>query len=144
MRCDQSAVRSRRFCKKSPLVFAAQRGGSTDTTTLHVRSQAWLSLTIIAQAVARNWSGCAAGPQRPLDRQGSLIVPASARCLLYNRLSMAEKAIAQCASNHRESCEISILSLTELEKYYRDAVKARDNIRAGRPVRPYPPDIIQR
>jgi hypothetical protein len=71
-------------------------------------------------------------------------VPASERCESYNRLSMARRAIAYYASDYRESCDISILSLSELEKYHRDAVKARDNVCAGRPVRPYPPDIIQR
>jgi hypothetical protein len=71
-------------------------------------------------------------------------VPASERCESYNRLSMARREVAQYASEHRESCEISILPLSELEKYHRDAVKARDNVCAGRPVRPYPPDIIQR
>jgi hypothetical protein len=71
-------------------------------------------------------------------------VPASERCESYNRLSKARRAIAQYASDHRESCDISILSLSDLEKYHRDAVRARDNVCAGRPVRPYPPDIIQR
>ena len=71
-------------------------------------------------------------------------VAASERCLSYNRLSRARGAIAQYASDHRESCDISIVSLGDLEKYRSDAVKARDNVCAGRPVRPYPPDIIQR
>jgi hypothetical protein len=72
------------------------------------------------------------------------IAPALERCESYNRLSKARGAIAQYASDHRESCDISILSLSDLERYHRDAVKARDNVCAGRPVRPYPPDIIQR
>jgi hypothetical protein len=71
-------------------------------------------------------------------------VPTSERCEAYNRLSMAWNAIAQYADSHREWCDISILSLNEFEKYHRDAVTARDNVCAGRPLRPFPPDIIQR
>jgi hypothetical protein len=71
-------------------------------------------------------------------------VPASERCESYNRLSRARRAIAQYASDHRESCDISVVSLSDLEKYHSDAVKDRDNVCVGRPVRPYPPDIIQR
>ena len=71
-------------------------------------------------------------------------VAASERCLSYNRLSRARGAIAQYASDHRESCDISIVLLSDLEKYHCDAVKDRNNACAGRPVRPYPPDIIQR
>jgi hypothetical protein len=70
--------------------------------------------------------------------------PASARCDSYNRLSKARSAIVQYASDHRDSCDISVSSLSELEKNDHDAEKARDNVCAGRPARPYPPDIIQR
>jgi hypothetical protein len=74
----------------------------------------------------------------------SMTVPASERCYMYIRLSVAWGAVAQYANDNRESCRISIPSLSELVKYHRDAVKARDNVCAGRPDRPYPPDIIQR
>jgi len=71
-------------------------------------------------------------------------VPASARCDSYNRLSKVRSAMAQYASDHRESCDISTSALSELVKSDSDAEKARDNVCAGRPARPYPPDIIQR
>jgi len=41
-------------------------------------------------------------------------------------------------------CDISSLSLNGFEKEQREAVKMRDNACAGRPVRPFPADIIQR
>jgi hypothetical protein len=71
-------------------------------------------------------------------------VPTSERCEAYNRVSMAWGAMARYANDHRESCDISILSVNELEGYHREAAKARDNVCAGRPPRPFPPDIIQR
>ena len=45
---------------------------------------------------------------------------------------------------NRELCDISIVLLSEFEKRHREAEKARDNVCAGRPLRPYPPDIIER
>jgi hypothetical protein len=74
----------------------------------------------------------------------TMSVPASARCDSYNRLSKVRSAMVQYASDHRDSCDISVSSLSELEKNDHDAEKARDNVCAGRPARPYPPDIIQR
>ena len=63
---------------------------------------------------------------------------------MYNRLSAAWGAVAQYANDNRESCRVSLPSLNELAQYHREAVKARDNVCAGRPIRPYPADIIQR
>jgi len=74
----------------------------------------------------------------------SMTVPALERCYMYNRLSVAWGAVAQYASDNRESCHVSIPALNEFEQYHREAVKARDNVCAGRPLRPYPADIIQR
>jgi hypothetical protein len=71
-------------------------------------------------------------------------VPASERCESYNRFSAAWGEIAQYANDHRELCDISILSMSEFEKYHREAVKARDDVCSGRPVRAFPPDLIQR
>jgi hypothetical protein len=68
----------------------------------------------------------------------------SDRCAAYIRSSMAWDVMVQYANDHRESCGISIGTLREFEKYHREAVNARDNVCAGRPVRPFPPDIIQR
>lgn len=72
------------------------------------------------------------------------LVPTSGRCAAYNRLSMAWDAIAEYAKDNREACDISTLSLDDFEKYQVEAVKARDNVCAGRPSRPFPPEIIQR
>ena len=70
--------------------------------------------------------------------------PASERCGSYIRLSLAAKAMVEYANTHRESCDISVQSLNQMEGSHRDAVKARDNVCTGRPLRPYPADIIQR
>ncbi|HEX4556854.1 MAG TPA: hypothetical protein VH249_22885 [Xanthobacteraceae bacterium] len=70
--------------------------------------------------------------------------PASVRCESYSRLSKAQSAMVQYASDHRDSCDISVSSLSELERNHQDAEKARDNVCAGRPARPFPADIIQR
>ena len=70
--------------------------------------------------------------------------PTSDRCAAYIRFSMAWGAIAQYANDHRELCDISIPLLSDFEKRYREAVSARENVCAGRPIRPFPPDINQR
>jgi hypothetical protein len=72
------------------------------------------------------------------------LVPTSDRCEAYNRFSMAWGAIVEYANDQRELCDISDLSLSEFEKSHREAVRMRDNACAGRPLRPFPPDIIQR
>jgi hypothetical protein len=74
----------------------------------------------------------------------SRTVPASERCHMYNRLSEASGAVAQYANDNRESCRISIASVNEFERYHREAVKDRDNVCAGRLLRPYGADIFQR
>jgi hypothetical protein len=81
----------------------------------------------------------AAQAQKPMAR--GLI---SDRCEAYIRSSMAWRAVLQYAEDHRESCDISLRSLGEFEKYHHDAVSARDNVCAGRPVRPFPAEIIHR
>ena|SRR5262245_34972985 len=73
-----------------------------------------------------------------------MTVPVSERCHMYNRVSAAWDAIAQYANDNRESCHIAVPTLNDFERYYREALKARDNVCAGRPIRPYPPDIIRR
>lgn len=70
--------------------------------------------------------------------------PTSDRCAAYVRFSMAWGAIARYANDHRELCDISIPLLSDFEKRYREAVSARENVCAGRPIRPFPPDINQR
>jgi hypothetical protein len=72
----------------------------------------------------------------------SRTVSTSERCYMYNRLSKAWAAVARYAYDNRESCHISTASLNDLERYYSEAVKDRDNVCAGRPLRPYGADII--
>jgi len=67
----------------------------------------------------------------------------SDRCGAYIRFSTAWGALAQYAGDHRESCDLSVISLNEFEKRHLEAVRARDNVCAGRPARPFPPEIIQ-
>ena len=81
----------------------------------------------------------AAGAQKPMAR-GLISNP----CDAYIRTSMAWRAVLHYAEEHREMCDISIRALSDFEKYYSEAVSARDNVCAGRPARPFPPDIIQR
>jgi hypothetical protein len=71
-------------------------------------------------------------------------VAPSDRCGAYIRFAMAWGAIAQYANDHRESCDISSISLSEVEQCQREAEKARENVCAGRPLRPFPPDVIKR
>jgi hypothetical protein len=71
-------------------------------------------------------------------------VATSDRCVAYGRFSAAWAAIARYANDHREQCEISDGSLGDFEKRLAEAEKARDNICAGRPAQPFPPEIIQR
>jgi hypothetical protein len=64
------------------------------------------------------------------------------RCQAYIRFSVAWAAIARYASEHRETCDISISSLDQFEKRHREAVSARDDICAGH--LPFPPEINRR
>jgi hypothetical protein len=65
------------------------------------------------------------------------------RCGTLNRASLTAEATLNYANSNRESCNISTRLLNDLEGYRRDTVQARDNVCAGRPMRPYPADIIR-
>jgi hypothetical protein len=65
----------------------------------------------------------------------------SERCI---SASLAAEATLNYANSNHESCHISDRLMNQLEGYHREAVQARDNACAGRPLRPFPPDIIQR
>jgi hypothetical protein len=73
----------------------------------------------------------------------SRTVPTSERCYMYNRLSKAWDAVARYANDNRESCPISVPSLNDFERYRDEAMKDRDNVCAGRPLRPYGADVIR-
>ncbi|WP_445222069.1 hypothetical protein ACKWRH_20510 [Bradyrhizobium sp. Pa8] len=66
----------------------------------------------------------------------------SDRCDAYIRASRAWSAVVDYANDHRDVCEISDRLLGDLEMYRREAVAARKNVCAGRPVRPFPADIV--
>ena len=70
--------------------------------------------------------------------------PPSERCGALYHASLAAEATLKYADNNRESCDISVQLLNQVEGYHREAIQARDNACAGRPLRPYPADIIPR
>jgi hypothetical protein len=74
----------------------------------------------------------------------AMSVPPSERCGALYHTSLAAEATLKYANNNHESCDISVPLLNQLERYHREAVQARDNACAGRPLRPFPADIIQR
>jgi len=74
----------------------------------------------------------------------AMSAPPSERCGALHHASLAAEATLKYADNNRESCDITVPMLNHVERYHRQAVQARDNACAGRPLRPYPADIIQR
>jgi hypothetical protein len=87
-------------------------------------------------------------PRSPAANTGGAYATSEV-CESYIRFSVAWGKIAQYAKDHRESCDISILSLNEFERYHGEALKARDRVCAGGPLRSippdvFPPDVIQR
>ncbi len=70
--------------------------------------------------------------------------PRSDRCDALRRASLAAEATLTYADANRESCAISGEQLNQVEGYFREAVQARDNACAGRPLRPYPAEILHR
>jgi hypothetical protein len=78
------------------------------------------------------------------SKKWTALVPPSQHCATYVRIAMAWAAIAQYANDHRDSCDLSEVSLNEFEQRHREAVTARDNFCSGRPIRPFPAEIIQR
>jgi len=69
--------------------------------------------------------------------------PRSERCGALDQASSAAEATLAYADNNRGACNISVPLLNHVEGYRREALQARDSVCAGRPLRPYPPDIIQ-
>jgi hypothetical protein len=68
----------------------------------------------------------------------------SDRCRALYQAASAAEATRKYADDNRESCNVSVSLLNQVERSHREAVQARDNVCAGRPLRPYPPDIIRR
>jgi hypothetical protein len=70
--------------------------------------------------------------------------PRMDRCEALSRASLAAEATLTYADANRESCAISGELLDQVEGYRREAILARDNACAERPLRPYPADILHR
>jgi hypothetical protein len=70
-------------------------------------------------------------------------VLSSERCAALHDAFLATEAALNYATHNRESCDISLPTLDQVKRYHREAVQARDNVCAGRPLRPYPADIIR-
>ena len=70
--------------------------------------------------------------------------PASERCGTLYQASLAAEATLNYANSNRESCHIADRLLNQVAGYHRHAVQARDNVCGGRPLQPFPPDIIKR
>jgi hypothetical protein len=70
--------------------------------------------------------------------------PRSDRCEALHRASLAAEATLTYADANRESCAISVELLNQVEGDHREALQARDNACAGRPIRLYPADVIHR
>jgi|SRR5262249_39660213 len=66
----------------------------------------------------------------------AMTAPPSERCGALYHASSAAEATLKYADNNRESCNISVQLLNQVEGYH--------NACAGRPLRPFPADIIQR
>ncbi|TWB66733.1 hypothetical protein FBZ94_101411 [Bradyrhizobium sacchari] len=66
----------------------------------------------------------------------------SSRCDAYISASLAWSAVVDYARDHQDVCDVSNRLLSDLEKYHLDSVTARINVCAGRPVRPFPADVV--
>ena len=54
------------------------------------------------------------------------------RCYAYIRFSVTWAEIAKYAHDHTELCEISISSLSDIDKRHHEAVEERENVCGGR------------
>lgn len=106
--------------------------------------------------IALGWLGVSAEAQAPCQEylrlrnaateawREAMRAPPSERCGALYHASLAAEATLKYANNNRQSCDISVPLLNQVEGYHREALQARDNACAGRPLRPYPADIIRR
>jgi hypothetical protein len=77
-------------------------------------------------------------------RKQAMRAPPAERCAAFNQAAWAAKATLAYADSNRQACNISVPLLSQVDGYHRQAVQTRDNACAGRPLRPFPPDIIRR
>src|ERR1700746_3901521 len=60
-------------------------------------------------------------------KQAMRTPPSERRGALYHA-SLAAEATLKYADNNRESCDVSVPVLNQVERYYREAVETRDNV----------------
>jgi len=63
-------------------------------------------------------------------------------CAAYIRASRAWDAVIDYAADHQDVCDISDRMLDALKANRSNAVIARNNVCSGRPLRPFPADIV--
>ena len=66
------------------------------------------------------------------------------RCEAYIRFSESWRELARYADDHRELCDISDASLSDIDEHHREAVKARDSFCTHRPLSPFPAEVRPR
>jgi hypothetical protein len=64
-----------------------------------------------------------------------------ATCEDFIRFAMAWGGIVRHANEHRVSCQISDGAPIEIAGRHREALKMRDAVCTGRPLRPFPPEV---
>src|SRR5258708_33767095 len=106
--------------------------------------------------IATIWLGVQAEAQTPCPElvrlrnaatqawKEAMRVPSSERCGALYHASSAAEATLNYANDNRESCDISVPLLNQVEGYHREAEQARDKAWAGRPLRPDPTENTQR
>jgi hypothetical protein len=113
-----------------------------------LRTIAMMAVLIGLQVRAEAQPPCAEFVQLRNDANAvwkrALNAPASERCGALDEASQATAATFSYASDNRVACNVSASLLSQVEGYHREAVHARDNVCAGRPLRPYPADVIGR
>ncbi len=113
-----------------------------------IRVAAFAAIAIVGLAVqAQAQSPCAELTQLSSAAteawKHAMRVPRSERCGALYTASLAAAATLRYANDNHLSCGISEPLRSDVERNHRVAVQARDNVCAGRPLRPYPPEIVQ-
>src|SRR5258708_12988221 len=101
--------------------------------------------------IATVWLGVQAEAQTPCPElvrlrnaataawKQAMRVPSSERCGALYHASLAAEATLNYANDNRESCDISVPLLNQVEGNHPEPVQARDNDCPGPPLPPPPP-----
>lgn len=116
--------------------------GSLD---MRVHSLVFAALTVAAFCGEADAQSACSELTKLRGEAGSVVkdINGVATCNDLNRFALAWGGIVRYANEHRVSCQISEDSLIEIEGRYREALKMRDAVCTGRPLRPFPPEIIR-